>query len=66
MTATCVAEYCLCGAVMTATISPAHHALELAARFRLVHTGDGHGSTDSKTAAAARRKAERAQEPPHA
>jgi hypothetical protein len=56
-----LSAYCLCGAALKMTGTS--HALRVADEFWLHHTGPGHGSTDSRTAAAARRKAEREERP---
>jgi hypothetical protein len=54
--------YCTCGASGTGTITPdakARHFVEKI--WTPIHSGEGHSPCDAKTAAKARRKADRAE-----
>lgn len=53
-------RYCICGASMTGTVSPAKNLQWLLSMWSQVHSGDGHAPCDAKTAAAARRRDDRA------
>lgn len=56
------AFYCICGAAMTGSVSPGRNAEELERIFRSLHNGEGHGPTDRRVAATARRRSERTAE----
>lgn len=54
-----VKAYCICGGVMTGSGAGEIKAVaELRTAFWSVHSGDGHGETDARTASAARRRVE--------
>lgn len=50
--------YCLCGGKLHASSSPPEGAKWLVAQFETIHSGEGHGPCDARTAAKARRLAE--------
>ena len=52
--------YCVCGDAMTGEIGPASGVADLEAAFNSLHNGEGHARTDRRTAANARRRADRA------
>lgn len=51
-----LACYCICGSTLTGRVEPEAAAADLRAAWKTVHYGIGHGPTDSKGAAAARRR----------
>lgn len=54
-----LACYCTCGGTLTGRASGGGGAAYLIQTFWAVHDGDGHGPTDAKGAAAARRREDR-------
>ena len=53
------AFYCTCGAAMTGAVSPYKNADELERIFWSLHAKPGHEPTNQRTAASARRRADR-------
>lgn len=51
--------YCLCGDAIHTTVNDPGTLAFVMETFAEVHQGEGHGPTDSKTAARARKKRER-------
>lgn len=56
-----VRRYCLCGASLTGRSTPPGAIRDVADVFDQRHTGEGHGPGTAAQAAAARRRAERAE-----
>ena len=51
--------YCSCGGALQGTVTPDSKAKEIIFVWNNLHAGIGHSPVDSKTAARARRKAEK-------